>query len=221
MTEKTVKALIEALLFAGSSPLGEELLARVSGVPGEEVRETLGALAAEYDREGRGFALTEVAGGWQLRSRPLYASEVADLRRARPRNRFTRPAMETLAIIAYRQPAQRSEIEQVRGVDCGATLKSLMEQGMVRIIGRKEAPGRPMLYGTTSRFLEYFSLRDLDSLPTLEEVRELDEAAEGLPPDFPDAPAPARPAPHAGGKCAPEPDDHGNREEEEGDREGD
>jgi segregation and condensation protein B len=209
MAEKTTRALIEALLFACASPLDAGLLARVSGVPEEEVREELAALATACDREGRGFSLVEVAGGWQLRSRPEYAAEVARLRQARPRSRFSRPAMETLAIIAYRQPVQRSEIEMVRGVDCGATLKSLMEQGMVRIIGRKEAPGRPILYGTTSRVIGYFSLRDLASLPTLEEMRELDEAVEGPPPEFPDAPAPAR-----------APDGEGAGEPDEGDREG-
>jgi segregation and condensation protein B len=178
MSEKTPKALLEALLFATPRPLESEVAARLAGLPEGEVKELLAALVLEYEREGRGFALSQVAEGWQLRSRPEYATEVARLRQARPRSRYSRSAMETLAIVAYRQPIPRSEIEQVRGVDCGATLKSLMAGGMVRVIGRKEAPGRPILYGTTGEFLQYFSLRDLESLPTLEEVNELDEGTD-------------------------------------------
>ncbi len=176
--EKTPKSLVEALLFASPRPLELEVLAKVSGLDPAEGTEILRALAAEYEEAGRGFALAEVAGGWQLRSRPDFAPEIAALRQARPRNRFSRSAMETLSIIAYRQPLTRPEIEHVRGVDCGATLKSLLAHGMIRIIGRKEAPGRPVLYGTTDQFLQYFSLRDLESLPTLEEVQELDEGME-------------------------------------------
>src|SRR5512138_270471 len=103
-------------------------IARVPGLG--STSKLLSALAAEYEQEGRGFLLAEIAGGWQLRSRPEYAAEVARLRQSRPKSRFSRSAMETLAIVAYRQPIQRSEIELVRGVDCGAPLKNLMSQGM-------------------------------------------------------------------------------------------
>ena len=180
MSKTHNKALIEALLFASSRPLSVENLVEVSGLVKPGVREILTELMDEYESQGRGFILAEVSGGYQLRSLPAYSEQIASLLKARTRRRFTRSSMETLSIIAYRQPVTRAEIEQIRGVDSGAVLKTLLTQAMIRVLGRKEAPGRPILYGTTREFLEYFGLRDIESLPTLEEVTELLDEEHGV-----------------------------------------
>jgi segregation and condensation protein B len=166
-------AILEALLFASSKPLSMDNLSESSGWEKKEIRESLKALKDEYEAQGRGFTLEEVAGGFQLRSDPRFSEQVSKLFASRAKRRFTRSSLETLSIIAYRQPVTRAEVEQIRGVDSGAVLKTLLSQVMIRVLGRKEAPGRPILYGSTREFLEYFGLRDLESLPTLEEVAEL------------------------------------------------
>lgn len=173
MTRTRNKTVIEALLFASSRPLTLENLAEITGLVKPGVRELLEELKEEYEAQDRGFGLTEVAGGYQLRTLPGFSEEVAKLFQVKSRRRFTRSSLETLSIIAYRQPVTRAGIEHIRGVDSGAVLKTLLTQAMIRILGRKEAPGRPILYGTTREFLEYFGLRDIESLPTLEEVTEL------------------------------------------------
>ena len=184
MSDQRDRAVIEALLFAASRPLTIEILAEASGWDNKQIREAVEGLKGEYEAQGRGFTLDEVAGGFQLRSDPRFADQVSKLFTSRSRRRFTRSSLETLSIIAYRQPVTKAEIEQIRGVDSGGVLKNLLSQVMIRILGRKEAPGRPILYGSTREFLEYFGLRDIESLPTLEEVAELlDEATEGLEPD--------------------------------------
>jgi segregation and condensation protein B len=126
-------------------------------------------------REGvNGIVLYEVSGGWQLRTDPVNAEYVRRFLRVKPQ-RLTRAAVETLAIIAYRQPVTRPEIEDIRGVDCGAVVKALLDRKLVKILGRKEEVGRPILYGTTREFLEFFALKDLSSLPTLREFQELSQ----------------------------------------------
>lgn len=174
MTDKQNKALIEALLFASPRPIGIDVISEVTGMEPGDIGDIIRSLLEEYDSDNRGFSLLEVAGGYQLRTRSDFADEVGALFLARARRRFSRSSLETLSIIAYRQPVLRSEIEKIRGVDSGGVLKTLLSHGMIRVLGRKEAPGRPIMYGTTSEFLEYFSLRDLESLPTLQEVAELD-----------------------------------------------
>jgi segregation and condensation protein B len=152
----------------------------------------LEALRADY--ADRGVVLHEIAGGWQFRTNPLNAHWVQQLIAGKP-VKLSRAQLETLAIVAYRQPITRPEIDEIRGVDSGGTLKVLLDRSLVRILGKKEEPGRPMLYGTTKDFLEFFNLRDLKEMPTLREfyelnedsmakIRELDErrAAEGVPP---------------------------------------
>ena len=178
MSKVREPAVLEALLFASSKPLNIDNLSEASGWEKNEIRESLKALKDEYEAQGRGFTLDEVAGGFQLRSDPRFADQVSKLFASRAKRRFTRSSLETLSIIAYRQPVTRAEIEQIRGVDSGAVLKTLLSQVMIRVLGRKEAPGRPILYGSTREFLEYFGLRDLESLPTLEEVAELLEEHE-------------------------------------------
>ncbi len=174
MSENRKKALIEALLFASPKPIGIDVISEVTGIEPADIRDIVQSLTDEYDSQSRGFSLLEVAGGYQLRTRSDFADEVGALFLARARRRFSRSSLETLSIIAYRQPVLRSEIEKIRGVDSGGVLKTLLSHGMIRVLGRKDAPGRPIMYGTTSEFLEYFSLRDLESLPTLQEVAEVD-----------------------------------------------
>ncbi len=139
-----------------------------------EVQSLLLALAADYRDAGRGMELHQVAGGWQLRTAPENALWVQRLLQQKP-TRLARAQLEVLAIVAYRQPITRPEIDDVRGVDSGGALKTLLERRLVRILGKKEEPGRPLLYGTTREFLEFFNLRDLKELPTLREYYDLSE----------------------------------------------
>ncbi len=165
--------MLEALLLAAAEPVSAQ---RLAGVLGEssarEVREAIAALNAEYEASARGFRIEEIAGGFQLRTLPELAPWLQKLR-PQPPLRLSRAALETLAIIAYRQPITRAELEHVRGVDVGAVVTSLVERKLVRIAGHREVPGRPMLYATTPRFLEIFGLASLSDLPTLREIEEL------------------------------------------------
>ncbi|MEY2496269.1 MAG: segregation and condensation protein [Verrucomicrobiota bacterium] len=178
--------VIEALLFAAQKPLTPgELLAAIKGagdvdelMPNEfartkepEVAAALEQLKIEYVQQGRAFQLAEKAEGWQLVSDPAYASWVRQLFPAAKPARLTPPSLETLAIVAYRQPITRADVEAVRGVAVDGVLQSLMERGLVKIAGRAEVPGRPLLYETTEFFLEHFGLRDLNELPNAEELR--------------------------------------------------
>jgi len=170
-------ALLESLLFASGTPVPLARLVEALDGPGRaEVVHALDALAAAYERDGRGLRLVHVGGGYQLRTPAEHGPWVRRLLRERPA-RLSRPMLETLAIVAYRQPCTRIDIEAVRGVDADAVLSTLIDRRMVRILGRKEAPGRPLLYGTTREFLEVFGLPDLAALPTL---RELGEGADVL-----------------------------------------
>ena len=170
-------ALIESLLFAAAAPVPAARLAEALGERSRaEVLRALEELRASYERDGRGLRLVQVAGGYQLRTPAEHGPWVRRLLRERP-PRLSRPMLETLAIIAYRQPCTRLEIEAVRGVDADAVLSTLLERRLVRIAGRKEAPGRPLLYTTTREFLEVFGLPDLGALPPL---RDLGDGAEVL-----------------------------------------
>jgi len=160
------------MIFAADGPIKAERVAEAIDVPLADVKTAIEALEADYAEHPRGFFLQEVAGGYQLRTLPEYADFLRKLGQSRP-FRFSRPALETLAIIAYRQPVTRSEIEYLRGVDSGSVLKTLLEKRLVRILGKKDVPGKPMIYGTTREFLELFGLPDLSSLPTLSEFSEL------------------------------------------------
>ena len=168
------RRIVEALVLSSSEPISAAKLAEI--VPGcepDEVKEFVHALNAEYTEQDRSFEIWEIAGGYQIRTRAEFSGYLQKLQKERAL-RLSQAALETLAIVAYRQPVTRAEIEDVRGVDAGATVKSLLERHLIRIAGQREVPGRPMLYGTTRRFLEIFGLDSLKSLPTL---RELDELA--------------------------------------------
>ncbi len=177
LDEAHLRSVLEALLFASGDPVGVARLARITGAEGPAVRAALQTLAAEYAE--RGVRLVEVAGGWQFRTAAAHAPFVRELVGRKP-PRLTRAQMETLAIVAYRQPITKPEIEEVRGVDCGSALRVLLEREMLRVLGRKEEPGRPLLYGTTPRFLEMFGLRSLRELPTLREFTELTDESRRL-----------------------------------------
>jgi len=176
--EERLKAILESLLFAAGEPVSLNRLAAVlDSVPKEQIRDALIALGSQYAQGGRGLTVEEVAGGYQLRTRKEFAPQIRKLLAGKP-PRLSRSLLETLAIVAYRQPVTRPEIEQVRGVDCGGVLETLLERRLIKIAGRKEAPGRPMLYATTPEFLEVFGLKDLDSLPDLKEFQEIQRAQE-------------------------------------------
>jgi segregation and condensation protein B len=176
MEQERLKAILESLLFAAGEPVTvAKLAAVIEDAAQKDIRKALSEMASAYAAESRGIVLEEVAGGFQLRTAKGNADYVRKLLAAKP-PRLGRPMMETLAIIAYRQPITRPEIEQLRGVDCGAVLDTLLERRFIRIAGRKEAPGRPIIYATTPEFLETFGLKSLDDLPDLGELREIDES---------------------------------------------
>ncbi len=167
------RKILEALLLSSSEPVTPARLGRI--VPessAREVREDVEALNACYVADGRGFRIEDVGGGYQFRTLPELAAFVQQLEPVPPL-RMSRAGLETLAIIAYKQPVTRAEIEHVRGVDAGPLLRGLLERRLVRIAGHREVPGRPILYATTPRFLEVFSLAGLSDLPTLREIEEL------------------------------------------------
>lgn len=172
-----LKGLIEALVFASDKPLKAGELARLASAPTQDVKKLLEELSKTY--ESRGIVLGEIAGGWMFRTHAQFAPFVRELTAERP-VRLTRAQVETLAIVAYRQPITRPEIDHIRGVDSGATLKLMLERDLVRILGKKDEPGRPLLYGTTSHFLTFFGLRSLRDLPTLKEFTELSEDSRRL-----------------------------------------
>jgi len=168
-----LQAIVESLLFAAAAPV--PLARLVQALDGHDRREVAAAvrrLAESYERDGRGLRVVEVAGGHQIRTVAEHGPWVRRLLGGKP-PRLSRPMLETLAIIAYRQPSTRPEIEAIRGVDVDAVVTTLLERRMIRIVGRKEAPGRPILYGTTPEFLEVFGLPDLEALPPLRDLGEL------------------------------------------------
>lgn len=180
MEEERLKAILESLLFAAGEPVPLARLAAVlENVPREAIRKVLAEIAVAYADGSRGIVLEEVAGGYQLRTAREHALYVRRLLQSKP-PRLSRPLLETLAIVAYRQPITRPEIDQLRGVDSGGVLETLLERRLVRIAGRKEAPGRPIIYATTPEFLEVFSLKSLASLPDRDEFREMRSAASVL-----------------------------------------
>jgi segregation and condensation protein B len=168
------RRIIEALILSSPEPISAVKLAEI--IPyckAGQAKDLVNELNTEYAEQDRAFEIWEVAGGFQIRTRAEFSGYLQKLQKERAL-RLSQAALETLAIIAYRQPATRAEIEEVRGVDAGATVKSLLDRQLIRVAGHREVPGRPMLYGTTRRFLEVFGLENLKNLPTL---RELDELA--------------------------------------------
>ena len=170
-----LKPLIEAYIFAADSPLSLERLSVLLERPRAEIKPVVEQLMQQYNESDRGFCLAEIAGGYQFRTVAELAPQLRKLSKDRSA-RFSRAAMETLAIIAYRQPITRPEIEYLRGVDSGGVMKTLLDKNLLRILGKKDVPGRPLMYGTSRHFLELFGLRSLNDLPTLKEFSALEPA---------------------------------------------
>jgi len=168
-----IKNIIESLLFVAEDPLTIDSIKKVlDSTDSNAIRNVLNELSSEYEARKGGFFLREVAGGYQIRTRSEYSQWIKRL--LRPNSlRLSNAALETLAIVAYKQPVIRSDIEHLRGVDCGGILRMLLERKLIRVVGRKEIPGRPMIYTTTKKFLELFELKDLRDLPSPKEIEEL------------------------------------------------
>lgn len=163
--------LIEAALFAADRPLTlEELGALDPDANAADVRTALEVLREHYDYDGHSIEVMEIAGGWQILTRAQFASAIERSQAAQRTSRLSPATLETLATIAYRQPVGRAEIEEIRGVSAGGVLRTLQERGLIEVVGRSEGLGRPLLYGTTPRFLELLGLRDLSDLPRAEEL---------------------------------------------------
>ncbi len=174
LSDNQVRHVIESVLFVAPQALTIDQLFDATGIDREKLLPALEQLQGERRDGISGVVLHEVAGAWQLRTAPESAEYVRRFLKVKPQ-RLTRAAVETLALIAYRQPVTRPEIEDVRGVDSGAVLKALLDRRLIKIVGKKEEVGRPILYGTTKEFLEFFALKDLAALPTLREFQELTE----------------------------------------------
>jgi len=184
LSEAVIKEIVESILFVADTPLSLDRLCTIlEEFERDEIRRSIDAISSDCNSSQRGIELVQVAGGYQFRSRPEFADYIRRLKRAKPA-RFSPSALETLAIVAYRQPVTRAEVEYLRGVDSGGILKSLLDKKLVRIIGKKDIPGKPLIYGTTREFMETFNLKDLASLPTLREIEELADSGS----DFEQAP---------------------------------
>lgn len=170
----TPKQILEALLFAADEPLSTRRLAElIEDATPAVVEDLIGELNADYLRESRAFAVRPIAGGWQVVTRPEFAAWVGRLQDSGTAPRLSQAALETLAIVAYKQPVTRTELESIRGVSVEGVLRTLVDRELVRVAGRAEGIGRPLLYGTTDHFLEYFGLPGLDALPRPEELEVL------------------------------------------------
>lgn len=159
-------------MFASGEPLSTRRIAEAANLAdGAEARVLVQELKALYDADATAFTVVNVAGGWQLRTRPEYAPWLQKFHSTRQETRLSQPALETLAVVAYRQPILRADVETIRGVQCGEMLRQLIDRGLIRIVGHHDSLGRPLLYGTTRKFLETFGLADLSDLPMAEQLR--------------------------------------------------
>lgn len=171
-------ATVEAILFAADSALTAGRIAEVGELPGQRpVKRAIESLNERYEQIGSAFRIESIASGFRMLTRPEYHDVVSRLHRIRSQGRLSQAALETLAIVAYRQPILRADVEAIRGVACGEVLRGLMEKLLIKIVGRAEVIGRPMLYGTTRKFLEMFGLSGLDDLPRVEELRTAADSA--------------------------------------------
>jgi len=176
MDDKEIKAIIEALIFVSGEPITLNRIRDViEGVDKKTLERLASELKDEFNREHSGLQLVEIANGYQLTTRSEYANWIKKLNKIKVSTKLSKPAMETLAIIAYKQPIIKPEVEKIRGVDSGGVIKTLLERKLIKIIGRMDIVGKPMMYGTTAEFLQYFGLKDLTDLPTLREFQELKE----------------------------------------------
>ncbi len=172
------KLVVEALIFASSKPLTPAEIRKVTkALTVNQIEKIVAELKEEYKTSGRCFELLEIAGGYELSTKKEFAPWILKIELQRKARQATQSALETLAILAYKQPLTRAEIEALRGVDTSGVLTTLMEKGFIKIVGKKEVPGRPFLYGTTEKFLEHFGLKQLQDLPSIEEIRQMVESS--------------------------------------------
>jgi len=170
----TMKKIVEALLFVAKKPLTmNEIKKVVKGYKNSEIDKAIQELKSEYESRDSSFRLQEIAGGYELSTHPQFAPWILKMEMDKRARQATQAALETLAILAYKQPVTRVEIEEIRGVDVSGVVSTLMDRNLVRIVGKKEIPGRPLLYGTTDKFLEHFGLKSLEELPKIDEIKEL------------------------------------------------
>lgn len=175
MDKIEARRIIEALLFASEKPITIEQIKDVlEEIDSRDIRALLMELKLEYENLGKSFKIYEVAGGFQMATEPAYAEYLKKFYKVKYKDRLSRPALETLAIVAYRQPITRADIEDIRGVNVDGVIKTLLDRSLIRIVGRKDAPGRPIIYGTTKEFLDRFGLNSLSELPRLSEFTESD-----------------------------------------------
>ena len=180
---RELKAILEAILFVSPEPVPvARLMSIVGTVSKAEVVQALDILRHDLDQHGRGIQLVQIAGGYRLVTKQEYGPWLKRMEKAKAVQKLSRSALESLAIIAYKQPLVRAEIEEIRGVETSGVLRTLCERKLVRIVGRKDVPGRPIMYGTTKFFLEHFGLQDLSQLPPLREFKELGESEQALLP---------------------------------------
>ncbi|KPK44266.1 MAG: hypothetical protein AMK74_05470 [Nitrospira bacterium SM23_35] len=170
------KSIFEAMLFLSGDVLPVQSFREIVGISEADMKLLMNDLIAEYRDRNRGLLIVEIANGYQMVTNPEYAGWVKKFRTIHTSSRLSMPALETLAIIAYKQPIIKAEIEQIRGVNSDSAIRTLYDKRLIKIMGRKEAPGRPFLYGTTREFLQYFGLKDLTELPTLKDLNR-EEAA--------------------------------------------
>jgi segregation and condensation protein B len=174
MPEDNVKSVIEALLFSSERPLTLEQVKKVlDGVETDQIRRTLEELHSEYEASNRGIRVIEVAGGFQMITAPAFSTFLKKLYKQRRVERLSKPALETLAIIAYKQPVTKLEIESLRNVNVDGVIGNLLDKNLVRIAGRRKAPGRPYVFATSRQFLEYFGLKSLEELPKMEDFSQM------------------------------------------------
>lgn len=179
MPDNNLKSIIEALLFVSEKPLTLEKIKNVlDDLETSEIRGIIEQLKTDYENSDRGLRIHEVAGGFQIITGPAFAPFLKKFFKDKHTEKLSKPALETLAIIAYKQPLTRLEIELLRNVNVDGVMKNLLEKSLIRIAGRKKAPGRPIVYGTTRQFLEYFGLKSLEELPKMEEFSKLSDKAD-------------------------------------------
>lgn len=165
-----LKGAVEALLFVSEKPVAlDQMKEAIAGSQKSELQEALAALKTDYATAGKGIMIAEIAGGYQMLSSQMYAGYIREFYKTRHKEKLSKPSLEVLAIIAYKQPVSRTDVELVRGVNSDGVVMHLLNKGLIKIAGRKEVPGRPYVYGTTTAFLEYFGLRALEDLPKLED----------------------------------------------------
>ena len=170
MEELDKKSLLEAILFMSGEPVTLSVFKEVTELPEADIKAALDSLIADYQGRNGGISVMEIAGGYQMVTNPDYAQWLRRLKSSTTVFKLSMPALETLAVIAYNQPIIKAELEQIRGVSADGVIKTLLDRRLIKILGRKEAPGKPLLYGTTREFLQHFGLKDLTELPTLKEL---------------------------------------------------